>query len=127
MSTIKFSRPVPSDGSATTPGPGTPARLRPASPPADQNLDPQRDALTTAGCYRVFADTDSGAVSVRPSLDKLLDQLRPGDTLVVWKLDRLGRSLAASQLSSMRRGSLGARITTGNPRRLGLRGRFPGS
>src|SRR5918911_5738013 len=59
----------------------------------DQNLDLQRDALTAAGCYRVFADTASGALTVRPELDRLLDQLRPGETLVVWKLDRLGRSL----------------------------------
>src|SRR5207248_6446168 len=59
----------------------------------DQNLDLQRDALVAAGCYRVFADTASGALTARPEVDKLLDQLRPGDTLVVWKLDRLGRSL----------------------------------
>jgi DNA invertase Pin-like site-specific DNA recombinase len=60
---------------------------------AEQNLDLQRDALTAAGCYRIFADTGSGALTARPQLDKLLDHLRPGDTLVVWKLDRLGRSL----------------------------------
>jgi DNA invertase Pin-like site-specific DNA recombinase len=41
----------------------------------------------------VFVDTASGALAARPALDQLLDQLRPGDTLVVWKLDRLGRSL----------------------------------
>jgi DNA invertase Pin-like site-specific DNA recombinase len=44
-------------------------------------------------CYRVFTETASGARTDRPSLEQLLDQLRPGDTLVVWKLDRLGRSL----------------------------------
>ena len=60
---------------------------------AEQNLDLQRDALTAAGCYRIFADTGSGALTARPQLDTLLDHLRPGDTLVVWKLDRLGRSL----------------------------------
>jgi DNA invertase Pin-like site-specific DNA recombinase len=59
----------------------------------EQNLDLQHDAFTAAGCYRVFADTASGALTVRPELEKLLDQVRPGDTLVVWKLDRLGRSL----------------------------------
>jgi Resolvase, N terminal domain len=63
---------------------------------AEQHLDLQVDALTAAGCYRVFTDTASGAagaLAARPELDRVLDQLRPGDTLVVWKLDRLGRSL----------------------------------
>jgi DNA invertase Pin-like site-specific DNA recombinase len=60
---------------------------------ADQNPDLQLDALRTAGCYRLFVDTASGALGERPQLTKILDYLRPGDTLVVWKLDRLGRSL----------------------------------
>ncbi len=60
---------------------------------ADQNPDLQHDALKAAGCFRIFADTASGALDERPALSKVLDQLRPGDTLVVWKLDRLGRSL----------------------------------
>ena len=59
----------------------------------DQHPDLQVDALKAAGCYRVFLDTASGALAARPALDQVLDQLRPGDTLVVWKLDRLGRSL----------------------------------
>jgi DNA invertase Pin-like site-specific DNA recombinase len=59
----------------------------------DQNANLQLDALTEAGCYRVFVDTASGAIDARPELVAALDQLRPGDTLVVWKLDRLGRSL----------------------------------
>jgi DNA invertase Pin-like site-specific DNA recombinase len=59
----------------------------------DQQPQLQVDALTTAGCYRVFTETASGARTDRPTLAQLLDQLRPGDTLVVWKLDRLGRSL----------------------------------
>ena len=59
----------------------------------DQNLDLQRDALTAAGCERVIVDTISGAASARPGLAKLKDILRAGDTLVVWRLDRLGRSL----------------------------------
>jgi DNA invertase Pin-like site-specific DNA recombinase len=59
----------------------------------DQNPDLQVDALRAAGCYRVFVDTAGGTLTARPELDKVVDQLRPGDTLVVWKLDRLGRSL----------------------------------
>ena len=59
----------------------------------DQQPDLQVDALTAAGCYRVFTETASGARADRLVLERLLDQLRPGDTLVVWKLDRLGRSL----------------------------------
>jgi DNA invertase Pin-like site-specific DNA recombinase len=59
----------------------------------EQHPELQVDALKAAGCYRVFVDTASGALAARPALDQVLDQLRPGDTLVVWKLDRLGRSL----------------------------------
>jgi len=66
---------------------------RPASPPPTSNPQLQIDALKAAGCYRVFTETASGARTDRPVLEQVLDQLRPGDTLVVWKLDRLGRSL----------------------------------
>ncbi len=59
----------------------------------DQNLDLQLDALDKAGCERVFTDTASGAKAARPGLDDALSHARGGDTLVVWKLDRLGRSL----------------------------------
>ena len=59
----------------------------------DQDASLQIDALSAAGCYRVFVDTVSGASAQRPELAKVLDQLRPGDTLVVWRLDRLGRSI----------------------------------
>jgi DNA invertase Pin-like site-specific DNA recombinase len=59
----------------------------------DQQPRLQVDALQDAGCYRVFAEAASGARTDRPILAQVLDQLRPGDTLVVWKLDRLGRSL----------------------------------
>ena len=59
----------------------------------DQQPHLQVDALERAGCYRVFTETASGARADRPTLAQVLDQLRPGDTLVVWKLDRLGRSL----------------------------------
>jgi DNA invertase Pin-like site-specific DNA recombinase len=59
----------------------------------DQQLHLQIDTLERAGCYRVFTETASGARTDRPTLTQVLDQLRPGDTLVVWKLDRRGRSL----------------------------------
>jgi DNA invertase Pin-like site-specific DNA recombinase len=49
----------------------------------DQHPQLQVDALTAAGCYRVFTETASGACADRPILEQLLDQLRPGDTLVV--------------------------------------------
>ena len=59
----------------------------------DQDAALQQDALRAVGCYRVFTDTASGSLESRPELTKVLDQLRPGDTLVVWRLDRLGRSI----------------------------------
>ena len=59
----------------------------------DQTLVSQRDALLAACCYRIFADVASGALAARPELDRALDHLRTGDALVVWRLDRLGRSL----------------------------------
>jgi DNA invertase Pin-like site-specific DNA recombinase len=61
----------------------------------DQNLNLQRDALLAAGCpeTRVYTDIASGAKAGRPGLEAALHDLREGDTLVVWKLDRLGRSL----------------------------------
>ena len=52
----------------------------------------QHDALTTQ-VPRIFTDQASGTLRHRPALDAMLDQLRPGDTVVVWRLDRLGRSL----------------------------------
>lgn len=55
-----------------------------------QDAQLQFDALRVAGCYRIFADTASGALESRPELDKLLDQIRPGDTLMAWRLDQLG-------------------------------------
>ncbi|MCD2172306.1 recombinase family protein [Rhizobium sp. C4] len=60
----------------------------------DQKLDLQMQALERAGCVRIFTDHGaSGAGFVRPGLDEALSTLSPGDTLVVWRLDRLGRSL----------------------------------
>ena len=61
----------------------------------DQNLDLQTDALKAAGCKKIFSDHGvSGAKSERPGLDKALEHVRKKDTLVIWKLDRLGRSLS---------------------------------
>ncbi|MDD5459004.1 MAG: recombinase family protein [Phycisphaerae bacterium] len=59
----------------------------------DQNLDLQLDALKVAGCEKVYTDKASGAGVKRPELAKCLKALADGDTLAVWKLDRLGRSL----------------------------------
>ena len=59
----------------------------------DQNLELQMDALTKAGCNKVFDDKVSGSCAERPGFAKALEMLRDGDTLVVWKLDRLGRSV----------------------------------
>jgi len=59
----------------------------------EQHEDLQRDALTAAGCDRLYVDKASGKLGPRPALDSMLDQLRAGDTVVVWRLDRLGRSL----------------------------------
>jgi len=60
----------------------------------DQTLALQQDALTAAGCEQLYTDTASGSVTDRPGLTQALSHLRTGDTLVVWRLDRLGRSLA---------------------------------
>jgi DNA invertase Pin-like site-specific DNA recombinase len=60
---------------------------------ADQTLDLQKDALQQAGCTKIFTDTASGAKAERTGLDEALNYVRNGDTLVVWRLDRLGRSL----------------------------------
>jgi DNA invertase Pin-like site-specific DNA recombinase len=75
----------------------------------EQNIDLQIDALKRAGCERIYEDHMSGAKAERPGLRQALDQLRAGDTLVVWRLDRLGRSLKdlitrAEQLKEMQVG-----------------------
>src|SRR3954452_21807404 len=59
----------------------------------EQNLDLQEDALNAAGCKKVYTDKTSGTKAERPGLEQALADARPGDSLVVWKLDRLGRSL----------------------------------
>ena len=59
----------------------------------DQNPSLQRDALEAAGCEKMIVDQISGTVAKRPGLEKVKELLREEDTLVVWRLDRLGRSL----------------------------------
>lgn len=59
----------------------------------DQHLDLQRDALTKAGCGVTYEEKAGGKTADRPELEQCLKALRAGDTLVVWRLDRLGRSL----------------------------------
>jgi DNA invertase Pin-like site-specific DNA recombinase len=59
----------------------------------EQNLDLQLDALQKSGCERIYQDKASGSLTSRPELDKLKEALREGDILIVWRLDRLGRSL----------------------------------
>jgi DNA invertase Pin-like site-specific DNA recombinase len=60
---------------------------------SDQTLNLQKDALEKIGCTKIFTDIISGATTERHGLDEALDYVREGDTLVVWRLDRLGRSL----------------------------------
>jgi DNA invertase Pin-like site-specific DNA recombinase len=59
----------------------------------DQNLALQTDALTKAGCQKIYQEKISSTQARRPALEEVLSHLRAGDTLIVWKLDRLGRSL----------------------------------
>src|SRR3954463_15380130 len=77
----------------------------------DQTLDLQQDALTKEGCTKIFTDTASGAQAERKGLQEAISYVRAGDTLVVWKLDRLGRSLK----------DLITRITELNDRKIGFR------
>lgn len=59
----------------------------------DQNLSLQMDALKNAGCKKIYTDKITGTKAERPGLNQVLDALRKGDILIVWRLDRLGRSL----------------------------------
>jgi DNA invertase Pin-like site-specific DNA recombinase len=58
-----------------------------------QHLDLQIDALKKAGCEKIYKDIISGSLSNRPALDQLLDDVNKNDVIIIWKLDRLGRSL----------------------------------
>jgi DNA invertase Pin-like site-specific DNA recombinase len=80
----------------------------------DQNPALQLDALTAAGCGKVFEDRASGARTNRPDLQKALDYAREGDVLIVWKLDRLGRSLPhlIETVSALEKRAVGFRSLT---------------
>jgi DNA invertase Pin-like site-specific DNA recombinase len=80
----------------------------------EQTLDLQRDALTAAGCERTFEDVASGAKADRPGLEEALAYARNGDTLVVWRLDRLGRSLQhlIATVTDLQRRGVGFRSLT---------------
>lgn len=81
----------------------------------DQDPALQLDALTAAGCAKVFEDRASGARAERPGLRAALDYVREGDVLTVWKLDRLGRSLPylIETVSSLATRGVGFRSLTG--------------
>src|SRR2546423_14068546 len=83
---------------------------------ADQTLALQQDALSKAGCDPVFTDTASGASTERTGLEQALSHLRKGDTLVVWRLDRLGRSLKhlIETVTALDNLGVGFRSDTGN-------------
>jgi DNA invertase Pin-like site-specific DNA recombinase len=80
----------------------------------DQDPALQLDALTAAGCGKVFEDRASGARTDRPGLQKALDYAREGDVLIVWKLDRLGRSLPhlIETVSALEKRAVGFRSLT---------------
>ena len=80
----------------------------------EQTLDLQRDALTKADCDQIFTETASGVKSERPILKEALAYARPGDTLVVWRLDRLGRSLPhlIETVTALRERGIGFRSLT---------------
>ncbi|MFF4652394.1 recombinase family protein [Streptomyces sp. NPDC001380] len=81
----------------------------------DQEAQLQRDALKAAGCSRVFEDKASGKNTDRPELAAVLDYMRAGDTLVVWKLDRLGRSLIdlVTIVDGLAQRGIGFKVVTG--------------
>jgi DNA invertase Pin-like site-specific DNA recombinase len=82
----------------------------------EQSLDLQRDALDRAGCERVYDDVCSGGATERPGLSKALDVARKGDALVVWKLDRIGRSLVhvVGLVGDLQKHGIGLKVLTGD-------------
>lgn len=82
----------------------------------DQTLDLQKDALQKIDCKQIFTDTASGSLAERPGLAEALQFLCSGDTLVVWRLDRLGRSLQhlVETITQLQRRSIGFKSITKN-------------
>ena len=82
----------------------------------EQSLDLQRDALARAGCEKVYEDVCSGRETDRPGLAGALDQARDGDALVVWKLDRIGRSLphVVGLVGDLQKRGVGLKVLTGD-------------
>ena len=82
----------------------------------DQTLHLQQDALEKAGCSKIFTDTASGAQAERIGLHEAMQYVRPGDTLVVWRLDRLGRSLThlIATISNLQERGIGFKSVTEN-------------
>ena len=83
---------------------------------ADQSLDLQRDALRRAGCERTYEDVCSGKAAERPGLARALDVAREGDAIVVWQLDRIGRSLphVVGLVGDLRERGVGLKVLTGD-------------
>ncbi len=82
---------------------------------AEQSLSLQRDALAAVGCGRIYDDVGSGVAAQRPGLERALDACREGDTLVVWKLDRIGRSLGhvVELVANLQGRGVGLQVLTG--------------
>jgi len=99
-------------GGAHAPGGALVGYARVSTP--DQDVTMQVDALRRAGCRRIFQDVASGVKAERKGLVDALAYLRPGDTLMVWKIDRLGRSLAhlVQVVETLRDGGIGFRSLT---------------
>ena len=81
----------------------------------EQSLDLQRDALRRAGCERTYEDICPGRAAERAGLSKALDAARKGDALVVWKLDRIGRSLphVVGLVGDLQKRGVGLKVLTG--------------
>jgi DNA invertase Pin-like site-specific DNA recombinase len=82
----------------------------------EQSLDLQRDALARTGCERIYDDVCSSRATERPGLSKALDAAREGDALVVWKLDRIGRSLphVVGLVGDLQKRGVGLKVLTGD-------------
>ena len=82
----------------------------------DQTPAVQMDALRAAGCEKIYTEKASGAHTTRPQLQAALDYVRPGDTLVIWKLSRLARSLTQVIKTAAEMGERGIALKVFNPK-----------